>query len=117
MSKRAHRLLLCAAVHLAIASSLFIPPFAVALGDEGDGLGDEGDGILQAQRLLQEAGVSDQHILHQIRAEEIDVQALQLSSPEVLDTFLCPVPARFLFETMLALFKHYSMQARFLECT
>ena len=93
--RRAHRLLLCG-VRLAIASALFLPPFAVAFGDEGDGM-------LQAQSLVREAGVSDPHILHRIRDEEIDVQALQLSSPEVLDTFLCPVPAGFLFETMSAL--------------
>jgi len=63
-------------VHLAIASALFLPPFAVAFGDEGDG-------TLQAQRMVREAGVSDPHVLQRIKDEEIDVHALQLSSPEV----------------------------------
>lgn len=64
-------------LQLAIASALFLPPFTVALGDEGDG-------TLQAQQLVRAAGVSDPHVLQRIKDEEIDVQALQLMSQEVL---------------------------------
>lgn len=70
-------------LQLAIASALFLPPFTVALGDEGDG-------TLQAQQLVRAAGVSDPHVLQRIKDEEIDVQALQLMSQEVLKSCACP---------------------------